>query len=717
MKNVLRIAFLLLFNFSFSYFSKACSPILVPTLVSQNLIGTNLELMWSSNTIYNSCTYLVEVEIVCNTYVFPGNGNPPFFLSSVINKTTTPYPYPLQSIDISGLCPGTIYQFRARERSSTNVAVFSPWTATFSFTTPGVFVQPTITVSASPTSVCFPQTSQLDCLIQNGCGLTAPTYSWSPSASLSNANIANPVASPTTTTTYTCTVTGGMQGCWTASATVTITSAVAPVAGTASVSPSSVCSGNPATLTVIGSVGAIQWQSAPTSTGPWANIVGATSSPYVTGPLSSATCFQAIISGCSSDTTNIVCITINQAVTSTQSFTNLTCNGVCVGVGTITPVPAGTYTYVWSPNVGSTATVSGLCAGSYTISATDPNGCITTQSFTITQPPAISATTTHVNVLCNGGATGSATVVASGGTGTLTYNWTPSGGTNASANNLATGTYTCTITDASGCITTQTVNITQPTMLSVSTTSDSVCPGGNGTVSAVGSGGVGPYTYLWSNGATTSSQNLTVNTDSTLTVSITDANGCTVVGTAGVELYPVPSASFTSNTVNGTYQLTAGIGQLCFTNTSIGAMTWVWDLNGNPSIQPLPCVPVTYADTGIFCTSIFVANSNGCLDTSTVCILIGESYYSIPNVFTPNNDGTNDGFVITNRGMKSLRCEIYDRWGILVYQWDGTTGYWDGKAKNGNVAVDGVYYYTAHLVDLVENPYEESGFVELISGK
>jgi len=66
--------------------------------------------------------------------------------------------------------------------------------------------------------------------------------------------------------------------------------------------------------------------------------------------------------------------------------------------------------------------------------------------------------------------------------------------------------------------------------------------------------------------------------------------------------------------------------------------------------------------------------------------------------------------------MKTLRCDIYNRWGELIYQWDGTTGYWDGKTKNGNEAVDGVYYYTVFMVDFQEKTYEESGFVQLIRG-
>ncbi len=68
-------------------------------------------------------------------------------------------------------------------------------------------------------------------------------------------------------------------------------------------------------------------------------------------------------------------------------------------------------------------------------------------------------------------------------------------------------------------------------------------------------------------------------------------------------------------------------------------------------------------------------------------------------------------------GMKTLRCEIFNRWGELIYSWDSTTGFWDGKTKNGNPAVDGVYYYTVFMADFQDKTYNESGFVQLVRGK
>src|ERR1051326_1197340 len=141
MKNALRHFIFLLGGILFLQSTAgACSPLQVPTLVSQAVNGGNLELSWSSNTTYN-CQYYVDVEIVCQNANFTGTGNPPFFQSATINKPSPPSPYPLQQIALASFCPGTTYQFRAREVEAGNPAIFSAWTSTFTFTTPGVFVK------------------------------------------------------------------------------------------------------------------------------------------------------------------------------------------------------------------------------------------------------------------------------------------------------------------------------------------------------------------------------------------------------------------------------------------------------------------------------------------------------------------------------------------------------------------------------------------------
>ena len=134
--------------------SEACSPLNVPTLNSQAIVGNFLNLTWTSNTTYN-CTYSVEVEIACSASKFTGTS--PTFTNAGMTKTTTPMAYPgTQAINISTLCPGTTYFFRAREIYGG--FTFSGWTTTYSFTTPGTFVPPTgFIIATPPTILACPQ--------------------------------------------------------------------------------------------------------------------------------------------------------------------------------------------------------------------------------------------------------------------------------------------------------------------------------------------------------------------------------------------------------------------------------------------------------------------------------------------------------------------------------------------------------------------------------
>ena len=85
----------------------------------------------------------------------------------------------------------------------------------------------------------------------------------------------------------------------------------------------------------------------------------------------------------------------------------------------------------------------------------------------------------------------------------------------------------------------------------------------------------------------------------------------------------------------------------------------------------------------------------------------------IPNIFTPNGDRDNEVFKITGTAIKEFEIEIYNRWGIKVYNWQGINGYWDGNNNTGIPAPDGVYYYIIHLVTRENEAKEYKGFLQL----
>ncbi len=103
-----------------------------------------------------------------------------------------------------------------------------------------------------------------------------------------------------------------------------------------------------------------------------------------------------------------------------------------------------------------------------------------------------------------------------------------------------------------------------------------------------------------------------------------------------------------------------------------------------------------------------------CSDTVKPITPVLISSITIPNIFTPNNDGTNDVFSITCKNIKTLNCKIYNRWGVLVGELKNVNDSWDGRTTAGLECTDGVYYYILTAIGLDEKEYEEKGFLQLV---
>ncbi|HBF89053.1 MAG TPA: hypothetical protein DDX39_10465, partial [Bacteroidales bacterium] len=188
------------------------------------------------------------------------------------------------------------------------------------------------------------------------------------------------------------------------------------------------------------------------------------------------------------------------------------------------------YSYAWPSGAGATS--SGLISGTYEVTVTDGNGCTSTASDFVPEPTDITASVTTTDVLCNGGNTGSATVIASGGTGTLEYLWDDADAQDVStASNVIAGTYNVIVTDANGCTETASGVVGEPTVLSISVSliDDVSCNGGSdGQTTVSASGGISPYTYSWDAGST--NDTLLTAMEGTQFVTITDSNLCTISG-------------------------------------------------------------------------------------------------------------------------------------------------------------------------------------------
>lgn len=236
-----------------------------------------------------------------------------------------------------------------------------------------------------------------------------------------------------------------------------------------------------------------------------------------------------------SEVTGAACLTTcsSQCLTVTTSGNNVSCSGGNNGTATATATGGnGTYTYLWS-NGATTQTIGNLVAGTYTVTVSAGTACSGTASRTVTAPAVLAGTTVVTNT--SGGLNnGAINLTVSGGTPSYSFIWSNSA-TTEDIINLAPGTYTVTITDSKGCTATRSATVgssTAPSMtLSFSVTNASSGQN-NGAINLTVSNGTAPFTYLWSNGATT--EDLVNLAAGTYSVTVTSASSGTATGSATV---------------------------------------------------------------------------------------------------------------------------------------------------------------------------------------
>lgn len=321
----------------------------------------------------------------------------------------------------------------------------------------------------------------------------------------------------------------------------------------------------------------------------------------------------------------------------TATITNtvpVTCFGGNNGSLTVTAT-GGTapYTYAWSGG-GNTATKTNLTAGTYVVTVTDAGGCVSTATGTVTQPTQVVASIgTQTNVSCFGVSTGSATVTATGGSGSYTFNWN-GGFTGATRTNLAAGSYPVSAVDGNGCnAATIQVTITQPTQLSVSTTKvNPGCTAANGSATAAVSGGTTPYNYVWSNGGGTNAQ-ATGLVAGTYSVTITDANSCTASSSVTLTATSGPALTTASTPVScgavgdGTATATVSAGTQPY--------SYLWSDAASQISQT-----ATNLVTGSY--TVTVTDASGCTVSSTVSVTglgpdVTVSQTNVTGCFGQNN--------------------------------------------------------------------------------
>ncbi|MEO0007148.1 MAG: hypothetical protein RJA20_1344 [Bacteroidota bacterium] len=321
--------------------------------------------------------------------------------------------------------------------------------------------------------------------------------------------------------------------------------------------------------------------------------------------------------GCVSTATAVVDDNTAAPGASCSSPGNFNCNTTQITLSGTGSSEGPDMAYAWSTSDGRLVsgenTLSPVidAAGTYQILVTNTaSGCTNTATVTVIQRPNVSASlTSQNNVSCNGGSNGAAAVEAAGGNSVFSYNWS-NGSSDAAISNLAAGEYTVTVTDGENCTAVTTAVISEPTAVFANASATSQIQSGinDGTATADPTGGVAPYTYLWSNGET--SQSVSGLAPGTYVVSVTDANGCAV------------SQSVTVNSVDCAISATSQSSDVTCPGGSDGAasvtvtgglepLSYVWNNGGTGSA-------LSNLTAGNY--SVTVTDDAGCIAQSNITI-------------------------------------------------------------------------------------------------
>jgi PKD repeat protein len=499
-----------------------------------------------------------------------------------------------------------------------------------------------VTVSADDYNIgtCLSSDAALTAVASGG--EPAYSYLWSPAAGLSDPAIANPTARPAVTTTYTVVVTDS-NGC-TASSSLTVTVAPA-LAATATASDLSIgtCLTSQSILDVIVTGGE------PGYTYSWLPVTGL-SDPASKNPTAKpavTTTYTVTVTdnnGCT--TTAPVTITVLPDLTATASADDLligTCPTSRSDLSVTVTGGEGGYTYSWSPAAGlNSTTISNPVAKpaattTYTVTVTDANGCQATDAVTITVAPVLTVTAVaDDNILSTcPSSVAQLTGTAAGGEelagGGYIWSWAPSAGLSATnisnpvAKPASTTTYTVTVTDANGCTATNTVTVeVRPPLTAVATASDYLigeCPSSVSVLDVSVTGGELPYVYSWDPAATLSDPNIKSPVarpaaGTTYTVTVTDANGCTVTATVTINVAPPLTATAAADD-DPIGSCPTSVAHLSTTvSGGEGGYAYLWDnaatlddpTRANPTAKP--AVSTLYTVT--------VTDANGCTVTAQV---------------------------------------------------------------------------------------------------
>lgn len=327
-------------------------------------------------------------------------------------------------------------------------------------------------------------------------------------------------------------------------------------------------------------------------------------------------------------------VTEPTAISSNIIATNIDCNGAATGaIDILISGGVGPYSTAWS-NGQSSEDLSGLTAGTYTVTIYDDNACVANTSVTLTENTSILIGSTTTDVACNGSATGAIDITVTGGTAPYSFDW-GGGITSEDQINLSAGSYTLAVTDVLGCNAILTTVITEPAAI-VSSLTQTVCDSSTLNGQTFTTSGVFTQNLTAINGCdSTLTFDLTVNysvydTLTTDACSLFQYNGMSY-DSSGVYLTTSSLANGCSRyttlniTINETPTITAtDNGDLTLSASAYDHYQW-FDCQTGQHLVGDTLQTLTLTDNGIF--GVIGITSDGCSDTSE-CVVIGNANLS-----------------------------------------------------------------------------------------
>ncbi|MFO0358056.1 MAG: T9SS type B sorting domain-containing protein [Sphingobacteriaceae bacterium] len=646
----------------------------VATITLTIIPNPTLSVVLTSPTIcmnnYNGSINTVTLNVSgASTYTWSG-------ITGISTNTTNGSMVVGTSINNSSIASGTVL---GTWNTCTNVATFS------------LAAIPNPVISVTSPSMCLGTATVIS-------ASGADTYAWSPNTNLSAITGATVTANPNSNTVYS--VIGSSLGCNSATQNGTVFVLPLPTMIVSPINPT-ICAGSSAGLTAAGAQTYV-WSPASSLSSPVGNVViasPATTTNYtVVGTLNS--CTAAVVNQVSVVTLPTLQALADRTVICVGQIANINANGAS--------------TYSWTPNLGIsnpfTNFIQASPPASTTYSLIGQNGACTgtlTVDIVVLPNPLLQLTTSN-NRICYGNNT---SIFASGA---QNYNWSPNQGINFVNPNVAnvspsvTTNYTVTGMNTTGsisCIMTKEIEIEVVPQVTASISgSVEICEGTSVKLNAGGSN-----TYIWapSTGLNTtlSPQPYAQPNETTIyTVQVSNGGYCGATATVLVKVNPNP-------TVYAGPDMTYNTDEPMYINAKgTGTLTWI----EGEEIYCKPCPNSQIFPKTSGCYKVLAVNEFGCKAIDDVCIEVTMNHnIYIPNIFTPNEDGVNDVFLVYGTGILKIEMIVFDRWGEKLFTSTDQLKGWDGVYK-GKLSKNDMYVYLVNYTALDGKKYTKTGHVTLL---